>query len=230
MSMDHTEPTNNTPLFATPVWEHGRRRRVSSVTPAPVTRPTDPFHPTHEAGAAGLTDSYTLDRPDRDRTTRVVKSSGPPAAVIAAGVAALAAVAFGGWFVSSRDDGVAELVPGQPAQMVAEAPSLPMVSPTPVAPAQSLSARGSATSERRVASAARARPATTRSATDAGLDASTTLPEAPQPYASAIPAPAPAPMPEASPQITTPEPIPATPPVSADPAPATPDGSILQPE
>lgn len=172
-----------------------------------------------------------IGREPRRTAARTHKSSAAPAA-IAAGVAAVALVGAAGWYATQADDGIPELAPGQPADtQVATAP-LPQAplpaetsatAPTTVNPtAPPVRAQAPARAERRMAQAApRTRPAAAApSASESGLNASTTttLPDGPQPYSTLNPGAAPAPVNPPAPPVNQAAPAPTTEAPAAIPA------------
>ena len=236
---------------STPVWDRGARRRGFS------GRKSEPVAQEPRSFAAADDDdeeSMILDRPvgaaaaltETDdagvvapigRADREPKSRGTGAAAAVAGVAAIALLAAGGWYLMRDRDNVAVLAPGAASTEVATAPAAPPQAnlppsppgaPQPTATAQAEPPRAtSARTEPRMAAAARARPASSSEAAAGGVDASAVLPDAPQPYSSLNPSAAPAPVnpaPSAA-QAAPVEPIPSTPPTASEtsPAPATPD-------
>jgi hypothetical protein len=170
---------------------------------------------------------------ERTRTV-VAKKSGPSSAMIAGGVAVLALIGVGGWYLARPHDGVPELAPGQPTTSeVAAAPVMPAIEQpaevdraTNTLPSRAGPARAAPTQVAQAAPRARVRPAAARapSAGEAGTNASAVLPEGPKPYSAlnpsaptqVTPAPAaPAPT-EAAPSI------PQTPPVEPPASQTTP--------
>ena len=169
--------------------------------------------------------------------SRSVKKRGGAAPIaIAAGIIAIGGLAAAGWYATQpHESGVAQLTPGTetttastavapPPEMAANtapirAPDAPTEKMTPVAPAKTVTPPARTTTR---LAATRTRPApVSRSAEEAGVNTSATLPAAPQPYSSTTTAPT-AP---ADPTTTAPAPAPAeaAPPVTAAPAPvATP--------
>ena len=245
-SMPTTEPglgESDTPMFAgIPSWERNRKRRSfggKSRTVAPVvaaepvvTRNAAYVEPKGEAFATAPV-----------YTTRTVKKSGGGVAplAIAAGIVAIGGLAAAGWYASQpHETGMAQLTPGTesvapiaPTELAANTAPMPgepvAVAPTPM-PAKAAAPAPHATTRVASATPARVRPAGPRSAEDAGVNTSATLPAAPQPYSgTAVTPSAPAdiapaaPQPveaalapvEAAPQVTPP--TAATPPVQTPP-------------
>jgi hypothetical protein len=236
-SMPKTEPglgESDTPMFAgVPSWERNRKRRSfgGGKTRTVAVEPVAP----RNAADVPVSESAFVTAPIQ--TTRVVKKSGGSVAplAIAAGIIAIGGLAAAGWYASQpHDTGVAQLTPGTEsaaptttapmpqvatnlAPMPGESATAPAAAPTP-AKAETPAPRAST----RVAAAApaRARPAASRSAEDAGVNTSATLPAAPQPYSGAAVAPsAPADVAPVSPPVeAAPQPVnPSTPPTEAAP-------------
>lgn len=229
-----TTGETDAPMFAPiPSWERNRKRKglggkSRSAATVQVGEPV-----------AATTYAAPLDNVDPPFATtpafaaRPVKrgSTGLPMAV-AAGIVAIGGLAAAGWYASQpHETGVAQLTPGtestaSPAAapiIAANGPVLPVEVKTPAAAAMP------ARTTTRVAAAApaRARPAVApRSAADAGVNTSATLPAAPQAYSGTATAPA-APA-DAAPVTTTPAwtippkaETPAPAPVEVAPAPIT---------
>lgn len=177
----------------------------------------------------------SIGRPSAVRPTRKT-SGGTAAAAMTAGAIAVVALGATGWWMSRDAGGVPELTPGSSEaassdSQVAVAPITP--APAPVAPPEMAVNPPASAAPTRMASAApvrterrapavRTRPAAAASAETAGANASTTLPDGPQPYSALNPSATPAPV--DTPTLAIPpapaEPIPSTPPVAPEPAPA----------
>jgi Meckel syndrome type 1 protein len=240
-----------------PSWERNRKRRgfggsrrTAAVAPE-VAAFDDPALGATTLGAETLDTPAYASRP-------VARHSGGRAMAITAGVLAIGALAAAGWYASQpHESGVAQLTPGtttttsvatngQLAMNSATAPPAATPAPVPAEPAAApaattttrtttthVSSAAAPVTARRV-TVARARPAATRSAGDTGVNASATLPAAPQPYSGSAasssttvnPAPAPSPAPvqsEPAPTPAAPAAPEATPPATmATPPAATP--------
>jgi len=253
-------PQNEDTMFApTPLWDRqpktrrGRRAAASRAV-------RDPAIDAGEAGAgAGVIGATTAAEPaDAAYETQPAargeatpsRRGGVPAGAVAAGVAAVAALAAVGWYASRpHDTGVVELTPGAPATReialntaapppsAAEAP----VTSTPPRPAPQAqpaktsreptpttrTARTATTPRSRTALAAhtstRVRPAPSDSAAVAGVDASATAPMI------ATPPPSPSTSTSTTPMGAAVNPAPVNPVIPASPAPTTPSGAAAQP-
>src|SRR6185295_445189 len=149
-----------------------------------------------------ITDEAPLATPiGRTTTTRTTapRRSGASPAMIAGGVAVLALVAVGGWYLARPHDGVPELQPGQPSTSeIAAAPAMgPAEQPAEVdrasntLPSRAGPARAAPPQIAQAAparTAARVRPAARApSAGESGANASAVLPEGPKPYSTLNP-------------------------------------------
>lgn len=200
---------------------------------------------TYDTDTAGEPSLFTpIGRATTTRTTRAKAAGGAAPAAIAAGAIAVVALGATGWWMTRDATGVPELTPGATESQVAVAPLTP--APAPVAPpemAVNPPAAPPAAAPERLASAApvraerrtptvRTRPAAAASAETAAVNASTTLPDGPQPYSSLNPSATPAPV--NPPTLAIPpaaaEPIPSTPPVAPDPAPTATDATPATPD
>ena len=236
----------------------GGGRKASTDAPAPAPEPSAPetrtFAPPEAAPeAARAQPDLTLDRPmsstatpstfaagettgdepmatpiRASTTTRAKPKSGASPAIIAGGVAALALVAAGGWYMARPHGGVPTLAPGEATTTeVAAAPILPPAAqPSEVSTASNTlqaahapAATPAPTRPERMASAARVRPAARAAAPSAatsGTNASAVLPDGPQPYSALNPGAAPTQVtPAAPPPTEAPAAIPTTPPVES---------------
>jgi hypothetical protein len=236
-------PTTNeseTPMFSgVPSWERNRKRGLfggKSRAAEPAGEPMDdrPAMILDEPTAAH---ADTVDAPSDAfagapaYASRTVKKRGSAAPIaIAAGIIAIGGLAAAGWYATQpHEAGVAQLTPGTetttaaaavsppPPEMAANtaptrAPDEAAEQATPVAPAKAVTPPARTTT--RMATA-RTRPApVSRSAEEAGVNTSATLPAAPQPYSSTTTTPAPADTTTVSPPAEA-----APPPVNAGPAP-----------
>ena len=223
-----TEPglgESETPMFAAvPAWERNSKRRGfgGKARSAPPVVATEPVAPRNAADVAADEATFAA---APTYTTRTVKKSGGGIApvAIAAGVIAIGGLAAAGWYASQpHETGVAQLTPGSqdaapppaPTDLAANTPPMPAepaaATPAPT-PAKAATPAPRATTRIAAAAPARARPAASRSAEDAGVNTSATLPAAPQPYSGTAVAPsAPADV------------APPAPPVAAAPQPANP--------
>lgn len=209
-------------------------RPTSAAAVAPAMARADAVTPSTPAAAQPAAAPF-------NRTRAVKRSSGPSPALIGGAVGAVALLAVGGWYASQpRDGGVPELTPGVVSEELATAPVEPPeqltaanVLPQRAAPAPMQIAQApTQPPASRPAPPARTRPAD--SASDQGVNASTTatLPAGPQPYATLNPGAEPAAVaptqvnpplaPAPAPLDTAPPVIPSTPPIAPEPAP-TPD-------
>lgn len=198
---------------ATPVWDRGRKGKAKSkfnfgapaaTTVAAETRTfevaPEPTFATAEYATMG-TDTALDDAPAfspapiANRTTVRRAGTVPPAALVAIplGVVALGAVA---WFATRpADSGVAQITPGAIASNSVVSPlppetyeapvAPPLAGPVPAPPPAAARAPAERIAPTRAAPArvAAVRPARAPSAATSGVDASATLPAAPQPYA-----------------------------------------------
>jgi len=239
MSVDfNSMPTNepglgesDTPMFAgPPSWERNRKRRSFGGGKSH-TVVAEPATPRNAADVAAADATFAA---APTYSTRTVKKSGGVAPLaIAAGIVAIGGLAAAGWYASQpHETGVAQLTPGtesvappaatlpQVATNTAPMPGEPAAAPTPL-PAKAETPAPRATTRVAAAAPARARPAAaSRSAEDAGVNTSATLPAAPQPYSGTGVAPsAPADVAPASPPVeAAPQPVnPVTPPTEAAP-------------
>jgi len=231
-SMPSTEPglgESDTPMFAgVPSWERNRKRRsfggkARSAAPVVADEPVV----TRNAAYVEPKDEAIATAPVY--TTRTVKKSGGVAPLaIAAGIVAIGGLAAAGWYASQpHETGMAQLTPGtesvappadtlpQVAANTAPMPGEPATAPAPAPmPAKAETPAPRVTTRVAAATPARARPAASRSAEDAGVNTSATLPAAPQPYSGTAIAPsAPADVAPASPPVqAAPQPVNPTPP------------------
>jgi hypothetical protein len=235
-SMPTTEPglgESETPMFAAvPAWERSRTRRSFGGGKSR-TVAAEPVAPRNAADVAAG-DAAVAAAPAY--TTRTVKknSVGVAPLAIAAGIVAIGGLAAAGWYATQpHETGMAQLTPGTeavappttaPTDLAANTAPLPAepATATPPAPMPGKAATPAPRVTTRVAAAApaRARPAAPRSAEDAGVNTSATLPAAPQPYTGTAVAPtAPADIAPPSPPVAAvPQPVnPATPPAEAAP-------------
>lgn len=213
------------PLAATPIYP---RTEYAAMNPGAATDPR--MDRTEEPVGMAAPIAGT-------RNTRQAKSNNAAPAAIAVAVVGLGALAAGGWYMSREPEGVPELATAaSTTSEVAAAPLTPVAPPAQMAMNEAMTPTAAPVERRPAAaarSAARVRPAAATSATETGVNASTTaaLPDGPQPYAASLgAAPAPA---EMNPPLLTlpsasaaPVAVPATPPVATpEPAPAaeTPD-------
>jgi len=246
-------------MFPTnPIWDRSARRRgFSGRKSEPVAEEPRSFmadedddaemvldRPVGAARAAQAEDDAGMVAPI-GRSAQEPRSRGMGAGIAVAAVAAVAVLAAGGWYLMRDTDSVPELAAGAPSTEVATAAPAPAALPPvvdtpPTVDVQQAAAtppaeppRTTVRTERRMASVARARPASSTSVEASGVDASATLPDGPQPYSSLNPGatptpvnPTPAPTTQATPPTPTPaEPIPSTPPTApeASPPSSTPD-------
>ena len=245
-SMPKTEPglgESDTPMFAgVPSWERNRKRRSfgGGKTRTVVAEPVTP----RNAADVPVSDSAFATAPTY--STRTVKKSGGGVAplAIAAGIVAIGGLAAAGWYASQpHDTGVAQLTPGTeaaaplappPSEVAANTAALPaepaMATP-PVTPAKAATPAPRATTRVAAATPARARPAVSQSAEDAGVNTSATLPAAPQPYSGTAIAPsAPADVAPASPPVqAAPQPAEAAPPPTEAAPQVTPPAAATPP-
>jgi len=249
-SMPRDEPglgESDTPMFApVPAWERSRKRR-SFGGKARVAAPEVAIEPTPVRNAAYVEADDEAFAPTPTYASRTVKRSGGVAPLaIAAGIVAIGGLAAAGWYATqNRDTGMAQLTPGtevastpvaQPPELTASAaptpgePASAAPAATPATPAKAAVPPARVTTRVAAAAPARTRPAAaSRSAEDAGVNTSATLPAAPQPYSGAATAPsapadiAPAP---AAPVNPTPQ---AVKPAPADATPVTPPAAATPP-
>jgi len=256
-STPQNNPTTNqsdTPMFAgVPSWERNRKRgmfggKARSAAPAVETADEQP---------AMILDKPATDSVDPTNNdfaaapafaSRPVKKRGSAAPIaIAAGIIAIGGLAAAGWYATQpHETGVAQLTPGTetttsstavappPPEMAANtaparAPDEAVEPTAPVAPAKAVTPPARTSTK---LAAARARPApVSRSAEEAGVNTSATLPAAPQPYSSTTTAPAPADTTTVSPPVqAAPAPVDAAPaPTQAAPSPVTPPAAATPP-
>lgn len=231
-SMPSTEPglgESETPMFAgVPSWERNRKRRSFGGKARPAV--AEPVAPRNAADVAAGETAFAA---APAHATRPVKKSGVAPLAIAAGIIAVGGLAAAGWYASQpHETGMAQLTPGTeaaappaaPVDLAASAAPLPgepvtSAAPTPM-PAKAETPAPRAATRVAAAAPARARPAASRSAEDAGVNTSATLPAAPQPYSGTAVAPsAPADVAPPSPPVAAaPQPVnPVTPPTEAAP-------------
>ena len=250
-------PTTNeseTPMFAAvPAWERSSTKRRGfgggkrrSAAPEPTVFDAAPV-----AGLGGTTaesEDVAFAAAPTYSTRTVKKSSGMAPLAIAAGIIAVGGLAAAGWYATQPHEtgGMAQLTPGTettttpvptPAPEMAAAAVTPDTMPATTPPQRAPEAAAAPVpAKTRLAAAppARTRPAqASRSAEDAGVNSSATLPAAPQPYSGPATAPqAPAdvtPTPAApawnippAAQSPAPAPVEAAPPSVTPPAAATP--------
>jgi len=255
-----TTPQSETPMFAPiPSWERNKKRRGlgAGKRDTSVREPTV-FDAAPEATYASAPDAAfaaPIDEPadatfaaaPAYATRPMKKSSGMAPLAIAAGIIAVGGLAAAGWYAAQPREtgGMAQLTPGTQTttapiaapEMAAAATTtsdtMPATTPPQRAP-EPAAAPVRAKSRLAAAPPARARPAqASRSAEEAGVNTSATLPAAPQPYSGAATAPqAPAdvtPTPAApawnippAAQSAAPAPVEAAPPSITPPAAATP--------
>lgn len=225
MSMDYEgrDPVNSpsdSPLFGTPVWERGNRRRGAAARRPAETR-------TFAADDAATTLDRPLERPaatstivdeapmaapigPRTRTTTRARASNgaAPAALVAGGVAVVAVLAGIGWYGTHRDSSaVPEMTPG--ASSTSQVAAAPLTPPEPAAatpaPTQMATATPAPSPTRvaperapaRLASNAHVRHAPAASGADTSgmnVSAHATMPDGPQPYSAVTPQATPAPV------------------------------------
>jgi hypothetical protein len=238
MPIDSTITPDDTQMFAPiPSWERNRKRRAFGASrPARVTTTTvadDTLDPL-DAPADTLTDSGGLFAGAPIYATRApVRRSGGAAMAIAAGLIAVGGLGAAAWYATQpHDSGMAQLTPGSTATTtttvtpgaMALNDAKPAAAPaTHVSSAVNPAPRTTTTTT--TTRIARARPASSRSADDAGVNASATLPQGPMPYTGQAVNPAPAPAAAAPVEAA---PAPSAAPVESAPAPA-PVQSIPEP-
>ena len=246
-SMPSNEPglgESDTPMFAgVPSWERNRKRRSLGGGKSR-TVAAEPVAPRNAADIAAGDEAFAA---APTYTTRTVKKSGGGVAplAIAAGIVAIGGLAAAGWYATQpHDTGMAQLTPGTEAVAPPSA-TLPQVAtntaplpgePATAAPPAPMPAKAATPAPRvttRVAAAApaRARPAAPRSAEDAGVNTSATLPAAPQPYSGTAVAPsAPADVAPVSPPVeAAPQPVNPTPPPTEAAPQVTPPAAATPP-
>ena len=161
--------------------------------------------------------------------SRAVRSGGGVSPVaLALALGAVAVLGSAGWIALRNQETVVDMTPASTTSEIATAPITP--EPEPVTLAQNTVAPTQAVPQapRRTAAAARVRPAAApvaATAGDTGVNASATLPDGPQPYATLSPTATPQPVNPAAPAIIEAAPpvqesIPSTPPIAPEPAPA----------
>lgn len=152
-------------------------------------------------------------------------SASPTAIALALG--AVVVLGGAGWLALRSQEPVVEMTPASTSSEIAAAPVAPPPEPVVVAEntAPPATVRVAPPEARRTAPIARVRPAAIASADGAAVNASATIPDAPQPYSALNPGAPPQPVNPAAPVIaetapTAPEAIPSTPPIAPEPAPA----------
>jgi hypothetical protein len=243
-SMPRDEPglgESGTPMFAAvPAWERSRKRggfggKARSADPQVAVEPA----PVRNAAYVETDDEAFATAPTY--ATRTVKKSSVAPLAIAAGIVAIGGLAAAGWYATQpHETGMAQLTPGTqvastpvapPPELIASAaptPAEPATAATPATPAKAAAPPARVTTRVAAAAPARARPAaTSRSAEDAGVNTSATVPAAPQPYSGTAVAPsAPADIAPAAPVNPTPE---AVKPAPAEATPVTPPAAATPP-
>ena len=243
--------TADTPMFAPiPSWERNRKRRAfggahRTAAPAPAVEnrpPTGRLDAVETADLLAADPTFAGLSPSVGSTKARARATIAPLA-IAAGIIALGGLAAAGWYANQpHEQGVAQLTPGSTSVTTTTTGAPPKAAASndaAAAPAETAAVsppQGATTTTRttRFSTAdrlARTRPAAARSVGDAGANASTTLPDGPQPFSGtatspALISPSPAPVQDAP----APEPVEAAPaPVVATPPMTAPDTTALNP-